>query len=550
MDPELGPWLMALVIGILIGLYYYHKNKHGYWDRMGLNGPKSSPFFGHIHRKMGRDRLKNFTEWSKRYGKVYGTYTGFKPDLVIADAEILQQICIKDFDVFPNHLRNEFFNHYQRTFLFSCQDDHWKRVRALMSPTFTSGKIKRMFQLLDECADELIDCFQEQFPPGTEKTLVNMKDTYNLFTMDAIATCCYGLKLERANSKDLKMVAKRHSFVEMALKIFDFSTWRFVVGLSAPKKLLRLLDFQVSPTGPFDALSSVMKQLVDKRRASGKKLDDYLQLLIDAKLGDKIELNEMDLKENHHAGLTRESLLSDQEKMVGEVKGGGDTSKHILSENEIVVSAMFLLVVGLETTSNMLTICSYLLSFHPEVQEKLYHEVSKNAVDKDGNKGKAYFSYEALTSCQYLDAVISESLRYLSPAIFVDRVASRDYHIDKYNLDIPKGCLITLALYAIMNDPDYWPEPEKFDPERFMPGNKENIVPGSYCPFGIGPRHCLGMRFSLTEGKLALAKTIMKYRFEPGPEATFPPELDPKFGLANLKHPDVHIIPRIPNASH
>lgn len=525
--------------------YHYYKNVYSYWSKRNVSGPKPLPFVGNLPKIIFSDRFILDTEWRNKYGKVYGVFQGQTPGLFIADPELMVQICVKDFDAFPNHNRSEFANKIQKNFLVFMQDETWKHARSLMSPTFTSGKIKRMFKFLGVCADDIVDCFGEQLKGDSKSSrsaIVDVKETYSFFTMDAITTCCYGIKLQREGSNSLKSAASRNNFIRDAMQIFEFRMLRLLVLLCIPKPILRFFKIEQAPMKNFQPLVNKVKQLIDSRRKSSKKFDDYLQLLIDAKLDDKMELNEMDLEENHHAGLTKESLLADQDKMVGEVKAA-DNTKVALSELETLSGAVFLLPVGLETTATLLCNVSYALAFHQEIQQKLYEELLK-IVEYSEDKSKCSFSYEALTSCRYLDAVISESLRRLSPVVHTDRIAARDYYFEKYDISIQKGTRLFLALYSVMNDPDSWENPEVFNPERFMPGNKEKIVPGSYCPFGIGPRHCLGMRFSLTEGKLALAKTMMNYKFLPAPDTRFPPPLTRSSGITKLATPHVKIVPR------
>lgn len=520
-----------------------------YWSKQKVNGPTPLPFIGNLKELLMRDRYELDTEWRKKFGKIYGLFQGSTPMLAIGDPELLLQICIKDFDAFPNHHMSEFANKVQQNFLFTMQDETWKRSRTIMTPTFTSGKIKRMYKFLDVCANDIVDCFGEQLPPVNSQTncsnsaVVDVKETFSFFTMDAITTCCYGIKLQREGSNSLKGAASRNGFIRDAMKVFEFRIIRMLALTSVPKPILKLLRVEQAPMSDFEPLLNKVKHILDSRRKSTKKLDDYLQLLLDAKLDDKMELNEMDLEENHHAGLTEESLLADQNKMLDEVKTAANGTKVALSELEILSAAVFLLPVGLETTATLLCNVSYALAFHQEIQQKLYEELLK-IVEYNEDKSKCSFSYEALTSNRYLDAVISEALRRLAPVIAIDRVASRDYYIEKYDIHIPKDGRLMLSYFSVMNDPDYWEKPEEFNPDRFMPENKDKIVPGSYCPFGIGPRHCLGMRFSLTEGKLALAKMLMSYRFEPAPNTVFPPPLAKSFGLSKLKTPLVKIVRR------
>jgi cytochrome P450 len=241
--------------------------------------------------------------------------------------------------------------------------------------------------------------------------------------------------------------------------------------------------------------------------------------------------------EKHHAGTE-----SDQPKLDGEEKPPLHKNKP-LSEMDVLANATFLLVVGLQTTSTLLTNCFYALSFHQTIQEKLYQTIKTLA--KTDDDGKLIFDYDSLTSCQYMDAVISETLRLHPPVPTTDRQAGEDYYLKSHDLHVPKGTKVVFNFVTIMKDPDYWNEPDIFDPERFMPEQRHKIVTNSYCPFGIGPRHCLGMRFSLTESKIALAKLIMEYKFDQAPQTTYPPVMKRAFGLNNMKRPEVIVTKRV-----
>ena len=93
-------------------------------------------------------------------------------------------------------------------------------------------------------------------------------------------------------------------------------------------------------------------------------------------------------------------------------------------------------------------------------------------------------------------------------------------------IKIPKGMIVNFDIHSVHHLEEYYPEPFKWDPERFMPENRDKLVPYTYMPFGIGPRNCVGMRFALMEAKTAAAILVYKYRFFKTPNTQ--PKLIPK----------------------
>ncbi len=111
-----------------------------------------------------------------------------------------------------------------------------------------------------------------------------------------------------------------------------------------------------------------------------------------------------------------------------------------------------------------------------------------------------------------MDSVVMESLRLYPPATSLERVASEDYVLGNTGIKIKKGQLIHFPAYAIHRDPENFPEPNSFKPERFFPENRTHH-PYTHLPFGAGPRNCVGMRLALLEIKLALIHSVYKFKF-------------------------------------
>ncbi len=169
------------------------------------------------------------------------------------------------------------------------------------------------------------------------------------------------------------------------------------------------------------------------------------------------------------------------------------------------------------------------MALHPEIQERLYKE-TESAFDENGE-----INYETLSKLPFLDSVISETLRLYPPLLRLEREAMEDIDLDNSNVKISKGVIVEIPVYAIHHDSEYYENPFVFNPDRFMPQNRSNIIPYSYIPFGAGPRNCIGMRFALLEAKLALAKITQKFRFFRTPKTEVPLRYSPGRRLLQAK---------------
>src|SRR5699024_4497212 len=163
---------------------------------------------------------------------------------------------------------------------------------------------------------------------------------------------------------------------------------------------------------------------------------------------------------------------------------------------EVIAQSIFFFIAGFETTASTLTHCIYELVQHPDVQERLSETLQQSLHGLDVNSDE--YLEKVMTQIPYLDAVIKETLRKYPPLTRVERRCS----IDGYKLGgitLEKDQHIEIPLYAVHHNPEYYPEPERFNPDRFMPENKHLLVPYTYMPFGLGPRNCLGLRFAYQE---------------------------------------------------
>lgn len=125
----------------------------------------------------------------------------------------------------------------------------------------------------------------------------------------------------------------------------------------------------------------------------------------------------------------------------------------------------------------------------------------------------------------------TETLRKYPPVDLLLRLASKDYKIPETDLTIEKDTLVFIPVYGIHHHPDIYPEPDKFDPERFNDENKKARHPMAHLPFGEGPRNCIGLRFGLMQTKVGLIKLLTNFKFAPATKTTIPMVFSPSAPL-------------------
>jgi cytochrome P450 len=172
-----------------------------------------------------------------------------------------------------------------------------------------------------------------------------------------------------------------------------------------------------------------------------------------------------------------------------------------MSRRQLRDELMTLLLAGHETTSHALSWTFHLLAQHPELEARVRHEAIRvlgRRRPEPGDVDKLHFTEQAL----------SEAMRLYPPAYALARVATREAEVGGYT--VPVGTDVLIWLYHVHRDPRWFPEPGRFDPDRFSPARRGTIAPFAYLPFGLGTRTCIGKHFALMEAKLVLACTLRR----------------------------------------
>ncbi|GAA0418892.1 cytochrome P450 [Streptomyces luteireticuli] len=186
-----------------------------------------------------------------------------------------------------------------------------------------------------------------------------------------------------------------------------------------------------------------------------------------------------------------------------------------LGDQEIHDQVMTLLMAGIETTASALTWAWHLLGRNPRVEEKLHAEV-------DEVLGGRAPGYADIPKLDYTRRVFTETLRLYPPAWLYTRTTAEPTELAGRRL--PTGSDILISPYVLHHNPELFPDPEEFDPDRWLPERSKDTARGHYMPFGGGSRKCIGDVFGMTESTLALAALASRWRLRPVPGRTVRPQ--------------------------
>ncbi|XP_046555165.1 cytochrome P450 3A13-like [Haliotis rubra] len=409
---------------------------------------------------------------------------GRTPAYVISDLDILKEVFVKSFSTFRNRMKVSLVPYPFSLGVFFLDDEHWRRVRSIITPSFSSGKLRKMCAAINDCSRTLTTNFSTVIG---KKEGVIVKDYFGAYTMDVISRTAFGITVDSqndfnnefvANAKMMFTQSKPRRLLPMIARFFPPLVWvirKIGVGVF-PSRAIRF--FQAN-------ILEMIKQRENESKENREQRIDFLQLLVDAEITDD--------KVKQENGDTANGQVSEEH-----------TARR-LTADEIVGQGILFFIAGYETTASTLNFASYNLAMNPDAQEKAYNEIKEMLGNEEPN-------HDNIGRLKYLDNVITETLRLFPPVIALHRRASENIQIK--DLTIYEGQTVFVPTLALQRDPKLFKDPDSFKPER----HDEKSNPLSFLSFGYGPRICIGMRLALVEAKIALVNVLRAVKFERMPD--------------------------------
>ncbi|KAL9703495.1 hypothetical protein quinque_007013 [Culex quinquefasciatus] len=504
------------VFAIILLVYHYIAKKYEYFLPKPIPCIKPSFLLGSSGPMMLRQKdIISHVQWLYNQFpdfKVAGFYDLTTPIFMLRNPDVIKKIGVKDFDYFTDHTptmagASEKEVNGDQLFansLFALRGQKWRDMRATLSPAFTGSKMRHMFELVAQSAKSTAEFFKAEAKAG-KRLEYEMKDTLSRFSNDVIATVAFGIEVDsmRERENDFYVKGKQMANFQSIVVLLKFLLIRSAPSL-AQKLKIDLIDKDLAAY-----FKTMITDNMKQRDAHGIIRNDMIHMLMEVRKGAlKHQKEEKDTKDAGFATVEESTV-------------GKSNHSRVWTENELIAQCFLFFLAGFETVSVAMTFLAYELTVNPDVQNRLYAEI----LDTEQALGGKPLTYEDLQKMEYMDMVVSEGLRKWPPAVVSDRFCNKDYMFDDgegTRFVIDKGQTVWIPTIAIHNDPKYYPNPEKFDPERFNEQNRPNINLGAYLPFGIGPRNCIGSRLALMEVKSIMYYLLKDFSFEPSEKTQIP----------------------------
>ncbi|XP_063633244.1 cytochrome P450 6k1-like [Cydia splendana] len=493
-------YLLAAAVTAFLVLFWILRQRYDYWKKRGIPYVKPVYFIGNLGFVMRKSVFDFFLEMSKKYPTdCVGMFLGITPTLVVQTPELARKILVKDYGNFEDRfLYSGHADPLGSLNLFTVKNPIWASMRQELTPMFTSSRLRKVTELMNMNAAELVKRVQRNFIERKED--VNLKEVFSMYASDTVAFTVFGLRISRLSDQDSPLWFITSHMVKWTFwRGLEFSTIFFLPFLA---KLLRLQFFSGGAT---EYIRKLFWSVVDERNKTGVSSDkDLVNHLLK-------------LKEN--------------------VKLPAESGSKLADDLMLAQAAVFILG-SIETSSTTLSYTLHELAHHPEEQEKLFNEIDTALKEK----GKEILDYDNLLELKYLSSCISETMRKNTPVPYLERKCKNRYQLTD-DIVIEEGTPVFVNVMALHFNEKYHEEPEKWRPERFTNPPDNDNKNFTFLPFGEGPHFCIGKRYGLMQVRAALAQLLHRYRVEP--VSSYELKADPyALFLAPANGGSVRFIPR------
>jgi cytochrome P450 len=409
-----------------------------------------------------KNPIKLYEDIFRVYGDIAYFHLGSYRFAMLNDADAIEQVLQTEAKNFTKSTGYERFKLIVGNGLLVSEEEVWRKQRRLLSWAFSSKNIERIHHVMVSETESLVSRWKE-------RSAIDLAEEMNLITLQIISVSLFGKsQLDEAN-------VIRDSLQDM-LKYLQTTKhlWIQFFLWPLPIKNKRDLALRIEANLPFKDTKKFFKAI--------ENVDRIVHRMIKER------------KEKHESSNFLDAMI--------EATDSEDSSQ--MTPQQLRDEVVNMLIAGHETTANALTWTWRQMLSHPDVYEKVKAEI-------DSVISGAAPTFEELPRLVYTKAVLEESMRLFPPFW---RISRKNYAATKIKgYDIPAGTNVIASIYTIHRKESHWPDPLRFQPERFI-GDKKGHHRFAFIPFGGGPRACIGSQFAIFEALTIMAICLKNFDFE------------------------------------
>ncbi|ODN00188.1 Cytochrome P450 4c3 [Orchesella cincta] len=497
----------VVFIGALVALFCYltQKDPRIYKHLKEINGPLAWPFVGNALALLGphENIIPTIMGWVKIHGPTFSAWIGNIPYVIVADAFSVEKILSSNTHINKGKDYEQFLINWLGTGLLVARREKWFHRRKLLTPTFHFKILEDFLPIFNTNAQILTAVLEKQ---------LQQTDSFDICpfisrcTMDIICETAMG---EKINAQ----IGGEEEYVKMVAGMTDILLIKGITPWYRNEYIWNMTNLGKMETKYLKAMHDFTDRMIRYRKSDRKRKS----------ISERRSSNASVTNENPEGQKIRRAFLD----LLLDVQEN-DAQFTDADIREEVDTFMF---EGHDTTGANLEWAILMLACNPKCQKLAYEEIQ----NVFGNDTERDITTADLKELKYLECCIKETLRIYPSVPFFMRRMDQDCVLDEHRT-IPKGSTVIISAYILHRQEDVFPDPEKFDPERFFVENAAGRHPYSYIPFSAGPRNCIGQKFALMEEKIVLATLLRKFKLEPvDTEKTVRPLPDvilrPKAGL-------------------
>ncbi|KAF7253204.1 Cytochrome P450 4B1 [Varanus komodoensis] len=437
-------------------------------------GPPYHWLYGHIQMLKPGEELRNIRKWTDEFPQCFPVWYGRWPVLCINHPEYAKAVYSRNGSHPKCLIAYNLLVPWIGRGLLILNGPKWQQHRKLLTPGFHYEILKSYVTPIAESVKVMLDNLEKLVQEDSEVS-VEMFEHVSLMTLDIIMKCAFSFQSNCQVNRDssyVKTISDLTFLVNERTKVplhyIDLIYWFSSPGRQF-RKACRLAHLQTGKI--IQERQEALRNEQELEKYKKKRHLDFLDILLCAK----------------------------------------DKKGNPLSQEDLRAEVDTFMFAGHDTTASGISWLFYCMAQNPEHQQRCREEI----MELTGDQGT--IQWDDLGKMAYTTMCIKESLRLYPPASVVVRVLGS--HLTFHDgRTLPEGSFIGLNVFGLHRNPEVWDNPEVFDPTRFSPENASLRHPYAYLPFSAGPRNCIGQQFAMTEMKVALALTLLRFELKPDPE--------------------------------